>query len=180
MKKRYTGTMGSVTLDITKIVEIERQLKKKFYVKLGILGPGTKSVQARRQVITTKKGTRKAGKKEAAMTNAELGRIHEYGSISKNIPARSFLRVPLWLKFPGIIKKIGQQVIDGLTKSNIERTYKHMGIMAEKIVQNAFATRGFGRWPENSPRTIMRKKSDSPLIDTAQLRKSITSQVVSK
>ena len=65
-------------------------------------------------------------------------------------------------------------------KLHIKEVFVKIGIIAEGVVQEAFSTRGFGKWAPNSEMTIAQKGSDSPLIDTAQLRKSISSDVKEK
>ena len=55
---------------------------------------------------------------------------------------------------------------------------KTLGVVAEGTIQKAFATGGWGEWPKLSPVTIRRKKSSKILIDTSQLRRSISSRVV--
>lgn len=39
-----------------------------------------------------------------------------------------------------------------------------------------FGTRGYGKWPANSPRTIARKGGDTPLIDEGWLNHALTRQ----
>jgi SOS response regulatory protein OraA/RecX len=80
------------------------------------------------------------------------------------------IRNKLWLIFTG-----GEE-----TKSRLKQAYIHLGIMAEKIIQAAFESSGFGHWKPDSASTIARKGSSRTLIDTSQLRASITSDVVAK
>jgi len=131
---------------------------------------------------------RKASRKDE-MSNADIGLVHEKGSYSQKIPRRSFLEMPLTLKHKEIFLKKKQfysEVIQKILKGESPETawkqaYTKLGIAGEAVVQDAFETRGFGNWKENRPKTILRKKGkDSPLIDTAQLRKSITSKVDKK
>ena len=53
-----------------------------------------------------------------------------------------------------------------------------LGRISKAIIQNAFDTRGFGLWAENSPRTIARKGSDAPLIDHGELRRAVNHDIV--
>ena len=151
-----------IKFDLTKLKNIQEELKKNYITKVGILG--------------TKNNAR--GNSEG--TNSFIGAVHEFGSITRNIPQRSFLKVPLTDKIPGKLKEIGQNFFDSITKENIRGNFKNLGIIAENIVQQAFSTKGFGKWKENIESTIKRKKSASPLIDTGELRKSITSKVETK
>jgi hypothetical protein len=62
--------------------------------------------------------------------------------------------------------------------TGVKSAVKLLGVMGEETVQEAFATGGFGQWPALRPRTIQRKGSSRILIDSAQLRKAVTSRVV--
>jgi len=117
------------------------------------------------------------------VTNADLGVIHEYGSEKAHIPARSWLRMPLQLYMPAVYKEIAGTFFTALERTGMaaDTVYKQkfslLGKRAEAVIQKAFASRGFGHWIANKPSTIAAKGSDAPLIDTAEFRKSITSDV---
>lgn len=149
--------------DISALENIQNQLKKRFSVRVGIIGAQAGKVH---------KGT--------AKTNAEIGAINEFGSIEHNIPARSFLFMPIKEKLPSVINSLGPDFFNRLTKENLDIFFKNLGLECEGIIDDAFASRGFGKWKENAPSTIAAKGSDSPLIDTGQLRRSITSKVIKK
>lgn len=114
----------------------------------------------------------------ATETNAELGAIHEFGSKSRGIPARSFLRMPLTVSRKELMAQAGKDAAGTLFAGKAKLWLTRIGIAAENVVQGAFQTSGFGSWKPNAPSTIARKKSDKPLIDTAQLRRAIASRVV--
>lgn len=119
-----------------------------------------------------------AEREEGEFNNAELGAIHELGSISGNIPARSFLRVPCLEDLPKALGKAGAKRLTKLiAEKGLVLAMKEVGVLAENVVDEAFATRGKGRWAPNAPRTIQKKGSDSPLIDKGKLRRSVTSRV---
>ena len=119
-------------------------------------------------------------------TNADIGAIHEgalmeMGSVSQRIPVRSFLRMPIRVKYDQIIKQASKGMADLLAEPfGYLKVLKNLGIACEVAIQEAFATRGFGHWKPNAPSTVKRKHSDAPLIDTGQLRRSITSRVIEK
>lgn len=133
------------------------------YVKLGIMGGDVD------------RGSSDDGDVEA--TNSEIGFIHEMGSLTRNIDTRSWLRMPISYKAMDIIGAIAKK------RKKIEKSakkggkdlalYKFLGIASEAVIQDAFDTQGFGQWSPN-------KKGTSPLIDTAQLRKAVTSKVEEK
>ena len=182
MKSIRKIEMSRVSLDVTRLEAIEVELRKKFVTRVGILGAKSRG---RKETVekyskTGKLLGHKKGESASDLSNADIGLIHEKGSKSGKIQRRSFIEMPLQLKIPRIIDKLGQAVIDGLTKENIMSAYKKLGIIGENIIMGAFASRGYERWEANKPSTIARKKSAKPLIDTAQLRKSISSQVVTK
>lgn len=192
VKEKRVGDSASnrimVRLDTTRLEEIEKQLGKRFVAQIGILGGkssreakllGESHTQYQKRVkkILAKK---QASSSTEGLSNAELGLIHEKGSPSRGIKPRSFLEMPLTTKMPALMQKIGAMLLEGLNASNIELAYKKLGAAGETIVLQAFSTRGFGRWKVNSPATIARKGSDKPLIDTGQLRASISYRVVSK
>jgi hypothetical protein len=146
-------------------------------VKVGIFG----NKNARGITSTDKAG--KAGLRKvlrgtrSTLTNAELGLIHELGSVERGIPKRSFLRMPISEKSKEILADAFKGAVELLAKGDIKGILKRLGIACEKWIQYAFATRGFGSWVPDQQETVRRKGSNAPLIDTAQLRRSIASQV---
>lgn len=112
------------------------------------------------------------------VTNAEIGAVHEFGSNSKDIPKRSWLRMPIFAEAKNIIADAAKVLPEAVGDGNMTRVLKIIGISAQAAIQRAFASRGFGRWKPDSPATIAAKRSSAPLIDTAQLRRSVTSAVV--
>ena len=112
------------------------------------------------------------------MTNVQIGTIHEFGSITRNIPARSFLRMPLEEHVWEWVKKNKDKYNRLLETGSLEKWYAALGFEAERIVDEAFSSSGYGRWQKLKPQTIKRKGSSMPLIDTGQLRASISSQVI--
>lgn len=173
----FNFKMGNLKVDWRPLIKIQNELGKSYLTQVGVLG----QYNIRGTVETKKSGRRVKTKEVSAETNASIGLKHEYGSISEHIPQRSFLRMPLWLKFPTKLAEVHAALMKELEYKvgSITKFYKQVGILAEQIIQEAFVTRGFGQWRENSPFTIEKKGSDSPLIDSAQLRKSIHSRVVS-
>lgn len=131
--------------------DLIKEFNKKSYIKIGILG---------------NKNNRDKG------SNASIGLVHEEGSPSDEIPARSFLKMPL-------LKKLESSLGDLKVKEmKIILLLKKIGIKGEEIIQEAFDTGGFGEWQKLSQKTIDKKGFDKKLIETTQLRKSITSEVV--
>ncbi len=148
---------NEVKLDLTNLVALRKELGKKYSTKVGILGS---------------KDARDGG------SNATIGLAHEKGVASKNLAPRSWLEMPLIEKLSGAIKEIGQDVFDGLNKKNINQFFKKLGILAEGIIQDAFDTGGFGKWKKLENSTKKKKGFDKILIESTQLRKSVSSEVV--
>lgn len=143
-------------------------------VKVGILGDGANS---RREGEATP-GKKFKGKALSTVTNAEIGLFHEFGDPTRNLPVRSFLRMPIITRLqkyledadafsPRALKKVMEQrsVAPWLTK---------VGVVAETVIFDAFDTGGFGTWPASN---MKNKKVHQTLVETQQLRNSITSEV---
>lgn len=123
-------------------------------------------------------GNKSSRKGEGVITNPELGAIHEFGSSDGKIPARSFLRMPIEKEGKTIVAKTINASLRHMLRGDIKSVLVNLGIECENAVQRAFSTRGFGSWAPDSAVTVALKKSSAPLIDTGQLRRSITSKVV--
>lgn len=114
-------------------------------------------------------------------TNAQVGLKQEFGSLSEGIPARSFLRMPLEYKKNDLVRAVGGKMITrALMDGDLGKALKLLGISAEAIIGKAFKSKGFGKWPSNAPSTIVMKGGNTPLINTRQLQRAITSKVVDK
>ena len=119
-------------------------------------------------------------------TNAEIGFTNEFGKMDgyPRIPERSFIRMPLNTYFqPKLETKkslTGKELEKAMGEGKTVEFATKVGLVAEEVIQEAFATQGFGTWPANADMTVQLKGSDSPLIDTGQLRRSITSKVIKK
>lgn len=149
--------MNKVEINFSGLEALRKSLPKDRVVRVGILGDSTFS--------------------NDSITNAELGVIHEFGTITnENIPPRSFLKMPL--SRPELKAFVGGVKIKKLVEAGeFEKALELIGLKAEEIIDGAFRSRGYGTWAANTPETIARKGSSSPLIDTGELRRSITSEV---
>lgn len=110
--------------------------------------------------------------------NPSLGAIHEFGDPKHNIPARSFLVMPLMTQFGKLVASRAASVLYLLRTRGAKRLLAFLGVMGEEVVQESFATRGWGQWPALKIATIKRKKSSAILIESAQMRKAVSSRVV--
>lgn len=185
--KRLSNGMGTLSINTEMGEDLVKALSKQFVTRIGILG--SKSNRMATTSHTTKSGrtvNRVSKTEESGQTNAEIGLKHEKGSYSERIPRRSFLEVPLvnnLSKVDAMGKKLNAsfKTIDTGVRPEVawRKAFTLLGIFAESIVQKAFEQSGPG-WKPNAPMTIALKGSDRPLIDTAQLRKSVTSEVLLK
>jgi len=156
-------------INISTTKEISAMLGSGMFIKVGIVGD---------EAATERE---KKDDKEESLSNAEVGLKHEFGSVTEKIPIRSFLKMPLETKFKSILKAMSSTTARSkLEKGEIEDFWKIVGISAENVIQDAFESGGFGKWKPLSAFTKLKKGSSQILIDTAQLRKAITSEVVKK
>lgn len=106
----------------------------------------------------------------------EIGATHEFGT--RQVPQRSFLRVPFSVKQSEIVS-----VQDSQHKAIFEKgkpvaaALGIIGIKATNISRGAFTSRGYGTWSDISNFTKESKGSIQILIDTGTLRNSITHEV---
>lgn len=109
-------------------------------------------------------------------SNATVGAYHEFGT--STLPIRSFLRVPLsdhlpiWLKKTGAFSKA--ELDEVLITKSLAPWLNKIGTLAVTVVQTAFETGGFGKWP---PSEMKYKTNWQTLVETQQLRNSITYDV---
>lgn len=151
------------------INKIIKELDKGYAINVGIMG----------------EKANKEHDSESGLTNAFIGAVHEFGSISHNIPARSFLRMPLRTKLPDILKLHTTGMIKSILENRFPRWLQNLAMACENVVQDAFDTSGFGTWQPLKPSTLRHRKKSKiagekplPLVDTGQLRSSISSEVV--
>ena len=143
---------------------------------------------------------RKAGAaSDSHLTNAQLARIHEFGSPAHGLPARSMLNIPLADHREQWMSVFKNKAESFLKKGSLTQLYELMGVAALKIVDGAFQTGGYGKWPPLTRATLLAKLSGSLskrrakvaaifsgeigmgiLIRTAQLRRSFGYEVVQR
>ena len=137
------------------------------------------------------------GRPTGEMTNATLLAIHSKGSPLQKIPARPVIEPAIEaednkLKITKQLLQAAIKGIDGDEEEFLEGLAK-AGMVAQNVCRAWFTDPRNG-WPPNRPATVMRKlrklkgkkkkkavesylaggRVDTPLIDTGELRKSIT------
>lgn len=106
-------------------------------------------------------------------STAGIARVHEFGSPKKNIPERSFLRAGIRAANEELIalsKRDMKKVVRG--KMTMTMAMNRLGVMAVGQVQKYIGQSE--NFAPLSARTIAEKGSDKPLIDTGNMRQSIT------
>lgn len=143
--------------------KLMKALKDVPVVHVGILGGGERTSQNGQQ----------------SLTNASVGAIAEFGT--SKTPVRSWLRVPLIehldkrLQESGILKQAALK--DIIKTGSFVQVMAKVGIISEAIIADGFDSGGFGKWP---PSKMSGKKNHQTLVETQQLRNSVTSEVQDK
>ena len=129
---------------------------------------------------------KEASRKEEGVTNAELLFIHTNGSPKNNIPARPVIEPAIKNdreRLNTMMKKASKFAFEG-NKQEAIRQLKLVGMRGQNVSRAWFVNPDNG-WASNSPGVYRRKLAKGstdpkPLIDTGELRKSITYVVVTK
>ncbi len=98
-----------------------------------------------------------------------VGTVHEFGSPSRGIPERSFLRSTLQehrRTYRSLFKKLSKQIIDGKTTKE-----KALNILGLQVQGDVIAKISDGISP------ALKSRQGTPLNDTGHLKQSITFQV---
>ncbi|WP_223840741.1 hypothetical protein [Pseudomonas extremaustralis] len=127
--------------------------------------------------IPASKAEREEGDEEP-INNAQLGYIHEYGSPKANIPARPFLNPGIARTQESInnhLKKAAKAAMDG-NSEKVDVELNATGLIAQAGARNEINS---GTFEALAPATLAARRrrgrtGDKPLIDTGQLRNSIT------
>lgn len=141
----------------------------------------TQGLQALKRKLKTAEGARAEvgifsshDARDDGESNATIGYKNEYGI---GVPIRSWLEMPIKTELPKIVRNDSAELADAFVKYGAKAMLERVGFMGEAAIQDAFNTGGFGTWPANSEWTLQFKRGDKPLIDTTQLRQSVSSRV---
>lgn len=151
--------MADIEYNIKNLDKILKALKKeKLKGRVGILG-------------------NTGGRDGDGPNNATVGAFHEFGT--SRLPVRSFLRMPISEHLQSGLEKSGAFTKDALADVVEEGTLRpwleKAVLVAESIVIEAFDTGGYGKW---KPSDMRFKHVHMTLVETQQLRDSITSDIV--
>lgn len=169
--------MAKVKADLTEMYKLMKCLKTDYKVRIGIIGADAAESHGEN------------------LTNAKLGTFHEFGSKDgKHPPKRSFLVMPISTKLnfnQETMKNMRKALFKQLfVKKSPEYFYNALKSKALEVIENAFATGGFGEWKPLADRTYARRERNLPkratkrslnywfkhpiLTDSGQLRHSIS------
>lgn len=101
--------------------------------------------------------------------------VQSHGSPLWQIPPRPVLEPAIKANKKPIanqLKKSYEAALDG-NMQEAENCLQKAGMIGENAAKGWFENPA-NKWPPNSPKTIAKKGSDSPLIDTGEMRKAIT------
>lgn len=104
-----------------------------------------------------------------------VGATHEFGSESRQIPERSFLRSTIHENrrvYKLFIRALSKKLIKGEITAD-----KALGLLGLKVSSDVKQKIVSLKSPPNAESTIKAKKSSNPLVDTAHLVQSITYEV---
>jgi phage gpG-like protein len=161
-------------------------------IKVKVIDRGWEGIKARVQALrggaavvsVGVQGTQAAANHQGTrLTVGQLATIHEFGKVIRQprlnrtivIPERSFLRATVDIYRDAIARRqvlLSQGYILG--KFQLRPAMELLGQYVVGLVKQRIANR---IPPPNSPWTIARKGSSTPLVDTGQLRNSITYKV---
>lgn len=119
-----------------------------------------------------------AGRTDVPITNAVIGYIMENGSPSQNIPARPFLVPGVRNAMAEVRKRLRAAATTALSGNPgaVDRALHAVGLVAVNAVRKKITD---GPFAPLAPSTLAQRQArgrtgDRPLIDTGQLRQSIT------
>lgn len=138
-----------------------REIKSK-RVRVGVLDEKTKQVR---------------GEGSVTMSLVEVAAVHEFGAPAAGIPMRSFIRATVdehLSELKTLQEAIAKRVLDG--KLGVDQALNQIGAKVASWCQKAIAD---GIDPPLDPATMKAKGSSKPLVDTGQLKASITWKIVS-
>lgn len=159
MANRMAGKLSVKTPiwdQIMRYAKAQSKQAQESHVKVGILG-----ADARRKSA------------DGTLSMSELGLVHEYGTRDGRVPERSFIRRTFNQNRPELTKVCAEAAKRFIAGEDMERVLNKLGAWGAAKVK-ATITEGEGVPPPLKQATIDRKGSSRPLVDTGQLKNSIT------
>lgn len=153
------------------LLEQIKNLENK-YVTIGIhgdKGEQKKLVRLHPKWAILPRGTKREAI-DPKITVAQVAAENEFGDRKKNIPQRSFLR--------SVLKEKSRE-INQLAQKSLNKPDQFYDVIGSYILSQINKKIVSGISPANSPFTIKRKGSSTPLVDTGQLKAALTYKVSS-
>ena len=117
----------------------------------------------------------KEGAEDSGLSLLEVAAVHEFGAPEAGIPQRSFIRATVDAR-AGDIEKV-QKAVAARALSGAITPDQALDQIGAKVASFMQATINNGIAPALAEETVERKGSSKPLVDTGQLKSSITWQV---
>ncbi|MEM8325604.1 hypothetical protein Q4S25_20320 [Morganella morganii] len=145
-------------------------------------GAGLKALEARIRELGKKKvvvgvPTATNGARKDGLSNATIAAAHEFG-VPGHIPERSFLRTTVGENKDKITGLLVRELKADISQGDFSG--RAFAIVGEKLSGEVKRKIQSGINPELDPKTVARKGSSKPLIDTGNLLQSITYEVRDK
>ncbi len=117
------------------------------------------------------------GKRLSSMTMAAIALVHEFGSPKRNIPARPIMRQTNQRHSKDLVG-FNRRILLAICEGRVlpTRALAQLGVFWEGKIKGMFRSGSFAPLKRS---TIIAKGSSRPLIDSGQLRGSVTSVVKS-
>lgn len=136
------GQKGRCEVSLGKLIELRDTLKNKPKLEVGVFGD-------------------KTYRNNGEMSNADIACVHENGAPSVGIPARSFLKTPLFEHKDEIMAPFKGKMKELIQKEGIVKVMKAVGVACLQVVDGAFKSGGYGKWVPLKGATLMAKLKGS-------------------
>lgn len=153
------GAIKVIDRGANRVVRSARQNRKPAHVDVGILG-------------------KDAGKDKKESKGLTVGQVAEWAELGLGQPQRSWLRGWIDKNEDLINNRIDREMEDVIMgRRTAEQSLKRIGVWLQGELQMNIANFPDNEFLPNAPSTIAKKGSAVPLIDTGQLRSSISHRV---
>ena len=172
-----------INFDTNKLKKIAKAWAKNPWVKVGILED--KDDKRKKATWNKKKNSYSLKKTDEGKSNTEIAFAHEFGSRGRygNLPERSFLRMPIRDDFQKVWNQYAKTPNAAEDFVNNPKKFLNMvGELAVQVVDDAFQNGGSSqhKWPALKDSTLAKKKVNQILVETGQLRDSISYEIVNE
>ncbi|MCP4055121.1 MAG: hypothetical protein GY739_19190 [Mesoflavibacter sp.] len=116
---------------------------------------------------------------ENGISTAVIAAVHEYGSLTRNVPARPFLRPGVANAIPKINKLLQIKLPDFVEGSiNADGVFTLVGEIARSEIVRMWDNNNWSPLKSKSAQKAVEKGNRQILLDTGHLKNSITYQVI--